>query len=300
MAINLQNALKNIKPLNLLKACNPDPSKAGKTLLVINAMGMVFAALSNTFAAAVDKNTSAEDKKFLVPAGFMTGIANIGLYFALTTKIIDHLQGKKAKIANSKEVNIKNPIIKKLLEIAKPKEKKEIKGLAQHILEIIDKEEGAIKENATSYVCKQIYKATKDEDRLSSAIKTLIKNPTEDLSETIKKQPTLDDLKKALKNIEITDDAIKAYKETFKSGFGVLGAFIGAIIGCAILTPIIRDISAYAIQKHMKKKNPTLNSDYHFIHYIDPIHVQSGRYVHKKQPLSMKTYMASTSGSLKI
>ena len=76
---------------NIIKSCTPDPKKAGKTLLVINAMGMVFAALSNTYAAAVDKNTSAEDKKFLVPAGFVTGAANIGLYYAMTQKIIDKL-----------------------------------------------------------------------------------------------------------------------------------------------------------------------------------------------------------------
>ena len=64
MAFNLQKFGQNI-----LEACNPDPSKAGKTLLVLNAAGMIAAAASNTFAAAVDKNTSAEDKKFLVPAG---------------------------------------------------------------------------------------------------------------------------------------------------------------------------------------------------------------------------------------
>ena len=64
MAFNLQNMAKG-----LLKACNPNPNKAGNILLAINALGMVFAALSNTYAAAVDKNTSAEDKKFLVPAG---------------------------------------------------------------------------------------------------------------------------------------------------------------------------------------------------------------------------------------
>ena len=32
--------------------------KAGKVLLVLNAAGMLFAAASNTFAAAADKNTS--------------------------------------------------------------------------------------------------------------------------------------------------------------------------------------------------------------------------------------------------
>ena len=73
----------------LISKCNPDPTKAGKMLLALNALGMVFAAASNTFAAATDKNTSAEDKKFLVPAGAVTGVANIGLYYTLTTSVIN-------------------------------------------------------------------------------------------------------------------------------------------------------------------------------------------------------------------
>ena len=76
------------KPLNI------DPAKAGKTLLGLNAVGIGAAALSNTFAAAVDKDTSAEDKKFLVPAGLATGVANLAIYFTMTTAIIDKLQGK--------------------------------------------------------------------------------------------------------------------------------------------------------------------------------------------------------------
>ena len=66
MAFNLQNMTKG-----LLKACNPDPEQAGNILLAINALGMVFAALSNTYAAAVDKNTSAEDKKLLTKFNFL-------------------------------------------------------------------------------------------------------------------------------------------------------------------------------------------------------------------------------------
>ena len=85
----------------LLESCSPNPAKAGKTLLVINALGMVFAALSNTYAAAVDKNTSAQDKKFLVPAGFVTGAANIGLYYAMTTKIIDALHSSESEKPDS-------------------------------------------------------------------------------------------------------------------------------------------------------------------------------------------------------
>ena len=71
----------------LINSLNPNVS-SGKTLLVLNALGMAFAALSNTFAAAKDKNTSAEDKKFLIPAGLVTGVANIGIYFGMTKKMI--------------------------------------------------------------------------------------------------------------------------------------------------------------------------------------------------------------------
>ena len=70
--------------MSILEKFSPDPSKAGKTLLFLNVAGMVLAALSNTFAAANDKNTSAEDKKFLIPAGLVTGVANIAAYFGVT------------------------------------------------------------------------------------------------------------------------------------------------------------------------------------------------------------------------
>lgn len=239
MAFNPQKLIENLKPMNLLKACNPDPAKAGNTLLVINAMGMIFAALSNTFAAAVDKNTSAEDKKFLVPAGLVTGVANIGLYYAMTDKII-----KKLKDSAIKTVEGMDPkeLVQKATELAK----------------------------------KELAKATKPE--IKSAMQNTLFN----------------------KDNTITQAAIDLYKDNTKAAGGVLGAFIGAIIGCAVLTPIIRDISAYLVQKHMKKKNPNNSTDYQFIHYIDPIHVQSGRYVHQRQPLSMKNYMTLTKGNLKI
>ena len=79
---------------NFIGNFNPDPKKAGKILLVLNVLGMISAAVTNTFAAAVDKNTSAKDKKFLVPAGAVTGFANIGIYYAMTDKIIDKLRNQ--------------------------------------------------------------------------------------------------------------------------------------------------------------------------------------------------------------
>ena len=83
---------------------NPDKS-AGKTLMVLNALGIGFAAASNTFAAATDKNTSAEDKKFLVPAGAVTGLANLGIYFGMTNKLVDYLEGDVADKVTSKMIN---------------------------------------------------------------------------------------------------------------------------------------------------------------------------------------------------
>ena len=65
-----------------------NPAKAGVALLALNVFSTALAAAANTVAAATDKNTSAEDKKFLVPAGIATGIANIGLYLAFTLKVI--------------------------------------------------------------------------------------------------------------------------------------------------------------------------------------------------------------------
>ena len=61
---------------------NPE-GKTGNVLLILNAAGMLFAAASNTFAAAADKNTSTEDKKFLVPSGVvpdMPGLSRILQY----------------------------------------------------------------------------------------------------------------------------------------------------------------------------------------------------------------------------
>ena len=247
----------------LISKCNPDPTNAGKMLLALNALGMVFAAASNTFAAATDKNTSAEDKKFLVPAGAVTGVANIGLYYTLTTSVINHLQG-------AKKLNPDGSV------------KKEIKGLAQKALDTMSEED--IVKNAKVYAQDKIQKAQKG--FLGTSIGKKSKEYVQSMQDTF------------LKGDMPTKEAIEAYKSDFKSGAGVLGAFIGAVVGCAVLTPLIRDVSAYFVQKRMEKTNPEL-AEKPYRPYFDPSHIGAGKYG-KKQPLSMKTYMAFTRGNMKV
>lgn len=263
----ITNAVINILngPLNI------DSSKAGKTLLYLNATGIAAAALSNTFAAAIDKDTSAEDKKFLVPAGLATGVANLGIYFTMTNNIINALQGAKKYDKNK---NVKKTII----------------GLADKVLEELQKN-GKFDDHASNYIDKIIKKAEKGFMGTG-----LFKKP----------QKEIEHMKAVLKNgdaiTDITDKAKDLYKQDFKAGFGVLGAFIGAVVGSALLTPILRDISAYAVQKHMEKKNPSLK-DKPYMPYFEPTRITSARYdiYNKKQPLTMKSYMLSTnSGALKI
>ena len=244
---------------SLLESCSPNPAKAGKTLLVINALGMVFAALSNTYAAAVDKNTSAKDKKFLVPAGFVTGAANIGLYYAMTTKIIDALQGKTT-VKDGKEM-VKVGLADKVLDYMSRNVDKDGKNLLVAAQE--------------KFVEKEILKAGK-------------------VSEELKQ-----DAKKLLKEGDgITTKAQELFKKSFKSGFGVAGAFIGAVVGCAILTPIIRDVSAYFVQKHLEKNNPEMK-DKPYRPYFEPTRIESVRY--NRRPLTLKGYMAFTNkGNMKV
>ena len=185
----------------LINGCNPDPNKAGNILLYINAAGMAFAALSNTFAAAIDKNTSAEDKKFLVPAGLATGVANIGVYFAITTKVIDKLKASAEKT------------IKEM----KPEE------LTKKTKEFIDG---------------RIAKVGKKSAELAEEMKKLYKDGD-----------------------GVTEAAKEFYKDNTKAAVGVAGAFFGAVVGCAIITPIIRDVSAYFVQKNMEKKNPKMKEE---------------------------------------
>lgn len=248
------------KPLNI------DPSKAGKTLLGLNAIGMAAAAASDTVAAAIDKDTSAEDKKFLVPAGVATGIAKIGIYFTMTTAIIDKLQGK---IKYNKDGGVK----------------KCIKGLADSVLEEMVKAD-TLQENALKYLNKVISKAEKG--FLGTG---LFKKSDE----------YIQSMKEAFFEAggELTQTAIESYKSNLKSGFGVLGAFIGAVVGSAILAPIIRDVSAWAIQKMREKKNPELK-ELPYTPYFGPLGTRMG-YSTKNQPLSMKNYMTfAQGGNLKV
>ena len=215
-----------------------DPKKAGTALLLINVFSTALAAVTNTFAAAIDKNTSAEDKKFLIPAGIMTGVANIGMYFALTSKAIAFM-GKKAN-----EV-IKNMAIR-----------------------------GTLKENAENYANKILNNA---------------KN-----AKIFKKSPEyIADMEKYyFKNGALSKNAIAEYKDVVKGAASVTGAFIGVVVGYGILSPIIRDVSAYIVQKHLEKKNPKYK-EAPYRPYFDPGHFKVG-YASKKQPLNMNTYMAFT------
>lgn len=234
MALNLAS---------LIKKFNPEPEKAGKILLMLNAAGMVFAAASNTVAAAKDKNTSAEDKKFLVPAGAVTGVANIGLYYLFTDKVIKGLE-------NGAENYIKNMNKEKLSDKA---------------LEYAN--------NSIKKASKSLFK--KSDEYISSMKATLIDNGG-----------------------KATQKAKEIFAHDLKGGAGVLGAFIGAVVGCSVLTPIIRDVSAYFVQKKMEKNNPELQTK-QYRPYFDPIHIRKNA-KHKYQPLSMKSYMAFTNKGMKV
>ena len=257
----------------LLESCSPNPAKAGKTLLVINALGMVFAALSNTYAAAVDKNTSAQDKKFLVPAGFVTGAANIGLYYAMTTKIIDALQGKVIYNEDGTIKSVKNGLADKVLDYMSKNNDKDGKNLLQVAQE--------------KFVAREIKKAGKVKKSIFGA-------------ETVFNENYVDTVKSTLKNSDgtVSDKAKDLFKSSFKSGFGVAGAFIGAVVGCAILTPIIRDISAYFVQKRLEKNNPEMKEK-PYKPYFEPTRIESVRY--NRRPLTLKGYMAFTNkGRMKV
>ena len=230
-------------PQKLLNSCNPDPKKAGKTLLVLNALGMVFAAASNTFAAAIDKNTSAEDKKFLVPAGAVTGVANIALYYAMTDKIINKLKESAEKTV--KEMK-KEDLTKKATTLA---------------------------ENMVKKAEKTLFKGKNHEEYAKSMKATLFDNG------------------------KITQKAKDLYKDKAVASAGVLGAFVGAVVGCAILTPIIRDVSAYFVQKKMEKNNPNLKTE-PYKPYINVGPMNANTF--NRQPLTMKNYISSTSSAMKI
>ncbi|MBR2069329.1 MAG: hypothetical protein IJ877_06160 [Candidatus Gastranaerophilales bacterium] len=225
-----------------------DPKHAGVALLALNVFSTALAAATNTFAAATDKNTSAEDKKFLVPAGIATGVANVGLYLALTLKAIKGME----KVANNV---IKNMALK-----------------------------GTLKENALNYANNAIKKAE---------TKKLFKKSPEYIA----------DMKSYLfRNGKLSKNAVAEYKDNIKGCASVAGALIGVVVGYGVLSPIIRDVSAYFVQKHMEKKNPSYK-DKPYRPYFDPSHFKIG-YAHTKQPLNLNSYMAFTrktpAGQLKV
>lgn len=233
------------------KVLNTFDKSAGKTLMILNTLGIGFAAASNTVAAATDKNTSPEDKKFLVPAGLLTGVANVGLYFGMTSKLVSKLSGTG---------------------------KNEGKGIADKVISsMINK--NTFDENALKYVDGRILKAGKK------------------FGET---HDYFTSMKQTLKNGDALTEAGKdLYKNHIKDGMGVLGAFIGAVIGCAVITPIFRDVSAYIVQKVREKKNPSLQ-DKPYMPYFDPTHIGPKYGKYNKQPLSLTSYMAFTHGRTRI
>lgn len=276
---NLTSMIDSAKLTNFLNKFNPDPSNAGKTLLILNTASMIFAALSNTFAIVKDKNTSNEDKKFLVPAGLATGVANIGAYFLMTERII-----------------------------------KKLKGDAREALAKLDDAE--LTKKATDYALKQVKKAQtglfetglfkKSPEYIQSMKETLFesKEVLEEGAQTVG-EALKGNLAEGLKEgtIAITQEAKNLYKNNLKGGASVLGAFIGAVVGCGIVTPIIRDVSAYFVQKRMESKNPALKEK-PYQPYFDPAHLKVSHHNYytnvKKQPLTMKNYMAFTNGSMQI
>ena len=219
---------------------------AGDKLLAINTFSMVLAALTNTAAAAVDKNTSKEDKKFLVPAGLATGVANIGIYFTMTRKIIKSLENKADKV-------VKNMAPKNLDQKA-----------LEYVNKVITKAENA-----------KVFK--KSPEAIKDMRSYLLANPN---------------VKDILKDGKLTQQAFNEYSYSVKEAASVFGSFIGVVVGCGIIATIIRDVSAYFVQKHLEEKNPSYK-DAPYRPYFDPGHFKVG-YASTKQPLNLNTYMAFT------
>lgn len=274
-------------PSQMLDALNPT-KKPGALLLALNAAGMVFAAMSNTWAIASDKNTKPEDKKILVPAGAMTGAANIVAYYAITQKIIDSFEkGAVEAVGGTLEQKDKTTkeIIKKVIECPK---NFDLEGHTKNFyLGVLEKAKNGIFFGLFG---------KKSKEEIETIADTFFENGKELLNSGA------ENIKDALKNAKPTKYAIETMQDNIKKGAGVLGAFTGAVIGCSLLTPIIRDIGAYIVQKRLEKEQPELK-DKPYRPYFDPTHVgNNGRYFKlDKQPLSMKSYMTFTnSSSLKV
>ena len=164
---------------------------------------------------------------------------------------------------------------------------KGLKGSAQNVVDKMSVEE--LTKNATEFAKNSVAKAQngflktglfkKSDEYISSMKNTLFKNG--DLTG------------------EITQKAKDLYKNNTIAAGGVLGAFIGAVIGCSIITPIIRDVSAYFVQKRMAKKNvQNITEQPKF----DPSRVGESVFNNSfgAKPMSMKNYMALTGGNMKI
>ncbi len=273
-------------PSDLLHALNPE--KPGALLLALNAAGMVFAAMSNTWAIVSDKNTKQEDKKILVPAGAMTGAANIVAYYAITQKIIDSFE-KSAVEAVGGTLKQKDKTTKEIIE--KVIECPNNFDLAGHTKNFYL----GILEKAKNGVFFGLF-GKKSKKELEGIADIFFENGKELL------ENGADNIKEAFKNANPTKYATQTMQDGIRKGMGVLGAFTGAVIGCSLLTPIIRDIGAYIVQKRLEKEQPELK-DKPYRPYFDPTHVgNNGRYFKlDKQPLSMKSYMTFTnSSSLKV
>lgn len=152
-----------------------------------------------------------------------------------------------------------------------------IKGLENSAQKAIDTmSESDIAKNALEFANKSINKAQKG----------LFKKPAE----------YVDSMKTTLiENGVASQKAKDLYTQNIKSGAGVLGSFIGAVVGCAILTPIIRDVTAFGVQKIMEKKNKDLKNE-PYKPYFDPTHLKVN-VGGKNQALTMKNYMAFTNRS---
>ena len=295
---NLTSMIDSAKLTNFLNKFNPDPSNAGKTLLILNTASMIFAALSNTFAIVKDKNTSNEDKKFLVPAGLATGVANIGAYFLMTERIIKKLKGDaKEALAKIDDVELtKKSTDYALKQVKKAEEGLFGTGLFKKSGDFIQSMKETLFENVE--VVKE--EAQVAADVVKENVGEVAKEEAEAVVDALK-----GDIAQGLKEgtIAITQEAKNLYKNNLKGGASVLGAFIGAVVGCGIITPIIRDVSAYFVQKRMESKNPALKEK-PYQPYFDPAHLKVSHHNYytnvKKQPLTMKNYMAFTNGSMQI
>ena len=255
---------------NALNVLNPDKS-AGKILMVLNALGIGLAAAANTYAAATDKNTSAEDKKFLVPAGGVTGLANLGIYFGMTSKLISKLAGKED-------------------------DESALQSAAK-----------TIKTKTTDSLADRVFNLMQDNGTYKDRVEHFVENKIAKESKKIKDINVLNNMKKTLKNDDgsLTNYAKQMFREDVRNGFSVVGAFIGAVVGCAVITPILRDVSAYAVQKIRESRNPSLKNK-PYMPYFDISHVRTNKYSygisHKpdNRPLSMTSYLNFTHGRTRV